>query len=135
MTVRNRPKEAGTRYERIIADYCTEHGLPWDRASLRGGNDLLDLAGCLPMGWLVGCKSIKRGVPMSERLFSAMDQCHAAKDSLARLAAAGKLALPDREVIPVQVMRRAGAPTGRSYVVTELDWFLNLAQQRARAGW
>lgn len=131
----NRPKEAGTRWERIVADYCTENGLPWDRAPLRGANDLLDLAGCLPMGWLVGCKSIQRHVPMSERMWAAMDQCHTAAENLHSLADAGKLALPPREVIPVQVMRRAGAPTGRAYVVTELDWFLELARQRARAGW
>jgi hypothetical protein len=131
----NRPKAAGTKFERIIADYCHDKGMPWDRAPLRGGNDLLDIAGCLPMGWLIGCKSIQRGVPMSERLFAAMDQCHSASANLAALAAAGRIHLPPQEVIPVQVLRRAGAATGRSYVVTELDWFLELARQRAKAGW
>ncbi len=120
------PKRAGTAWERKVADYAQAHGLPWDRAPLRGSRDLLDLQGCLPGGWLVGCKGIKRGVNMGDRMSEAMRQCERALVNLEHARPVGYRA----DVIPVQVMQRSGYPVGKAYVVASYDDFLRLAAIR-----
>lgn len=110
MSHNNKPREAGTRFERQVADYYNDRGLPWDRAPLRGRKDLLDLAGPLAAGWLVGTKAKSGDAPL--KLYDAMNQARRAVDNLPGHLQDG--------VIPVQVVQRARHSTAESYVVMEL---------------
>src|SRR5260370_32431931 len=66
----------GAKWERVVADYARDiYALPWDRAPLRGTRDLLDIQGCLPAGFLVGCKGIRRGSSVGAKIRQAMCQC------------------------------------------------------------
>ena len=160
---------AGPAWERTVADYAAErYGLPWDRAPLRGARDLLDLQGCLPAGFLVGCKAIRRvksaeqwlaeepGISglshamklglkdayragqkatFGAKISEAMDQCDRALVNIGRPATRdgnGRLLVDCGGIVPVQVMQRSGYPPGKSYVVTELDYFLDLAVRRQK---
>jgi hypothetical protein len=127
---------AGPNWERIVADYASQvYGLPWDRAPLRGTRDLLDLQGCLTAGFLVGCKAIRRGSAFGAKISEAMDQCDRALINLGRPAdkdGNGRLHVDSGGIVPVQVMQRSGYPTGKAYVVTELDYFLDLAVRRLK---
>jgi len=118
------PKRAGRAFENQIVEHANAAGFPWDRAPLRGRRDLLDVTGCLPDGWLLGAKSTSRGVSAAEKLYDAMDQ---AGRAMAWLADRGA---PAGDVVPFQIIQRPGAPVGRSYAVTEYDWFLRLARER-----
>ncbi len=126
----------GARWERVVADYARDvYALPWDRAPLRGTRDLLDIQGCLPAGFLVGCKGIRRGSSFGAKISEAMDQCDRALLNLGRPSAAngnGRLHVDCGGIVPVQVMQRAGYPPGKAYVVTELDYFLDLAVRRQK---
>lgn len=128
---------AGARYERAVADYCHEvYGFPWDKAPLRGRRDRLDITGCLDYGWLIGCKAIHRGVSFGTRISEAMSQCDTALVNVGRPAEPdrrGFLVVDSGRIVPVQVMQRSGYPTGKHYVVTQLDYFLRLARERADA--
>ena len=121
----NPPKARGTAWERRVADHAAAAGLPWDRAPLRGSSDLLDIVGCLPDGWLIGCKAISRRGNLADRMSKAMDEGRAALANAARL-------YPGRtsDVIPVQIVQRQGFATGRAYAVMEYDEFLRLVQMR-----
>jgi hypothetical protein len=44
----------------------------------------------------------------------------------------GHLVVASEGVVPVQVMQRSGYPPGKAYVVTELDYFLDLAVRRQK---
>jgi hypothetical protein len=127
---------AGPNWERVVADYARDvWGLPWERAPLRGNRDLLDIQGCLPAGFLVGCKSIRRGSSFGVKISEAMDQCDRALVNLGRPAGRdgnGRLHVDSGGIVPVQVMQRSGYPAGKSYVVTELDYFLDLAVRRSK---
>jgi len=127
---------AGAQWERVVADYASErYGLPWDRAPLRGARDLLDLQGSLAAGFLVGCKAIRRGTQFGQKVSEAMDQCDRALVNLGRPAKSdgnGRLLVDCGGIIPVQVMQRSGYPAGKAYVVTELDYFLDLAVRRTK---
>ena len=119
----NAPKRAGTAYERKVADHAKARGLPWDRAPLRGPRDQLDIQGSAPAGFLVGCKGIKRGVSMNDRLAEAMAQVHRAKDNyLADGNAPGWRA----GIVGVQILQKSGAPIGQHYAVMEYDDLLAL---------
>jgi hypothetical protein len=122
----NRPRRAGSAYERKVADYAQKSGFPWDRAPLRGARDLLDITGCLAAGWLIGCKAIGRGVALSKRMSDAMNQ---ADEALTNLEALKPVGYRD-DVIPVQVLQRSGFPIGKAYVVMDYDNFLRLAKIR-----
>ncbi len=126
----------GAKWERIVADYARDiYALPWDRAPLRGSRDLLDIQGCLPAGFLVGCKGIRRGSSFGAKISEAMDQCDRALLNLGRPAGKdgnGRLHIDCGGIIPVQVMQRAKYPAGKAYVVTELDYFLDLAVRRQK---
>jgi len=165
--------QAGPRWERTVADYARDAwGLPWDRAPLRGSRDLLDIQGCLPAGFLVGCKAIRRKKSAADwlaeqeeaqpryraalidvyedltaaynagrqatfgaKISEAMDQCDRALVNLGRVStkdAHGHLVVRSEGVVPVQVMQRSGYPPGKAYVVTELDYFLDLAVRRQK---
>jgi len=129
--------QAGSRWERIVADYARDQfGLPWDRAPLRGTRDLLDIQGCLPAGFLVGCKAIRRGTVFGQKISEAMDQCDRALVNLGYQAhkdGQGHLLVVNHGgIVPVQVMQRSGYPPGKAYVVTELDYFLDLAVRRQK---
>jgi hypothetical protein len=129
--------QAGPRWERTVADYARDAwGLPWDRAPLRGSRDLLDIQGCLPAGFLVGCKAIRRGTSFGQKISEAMDQCDRALINLGRpvrpLEGTAYAAVDCGGVVPVQVMQRSGYPPGKAYVVTELDYFLDLAVRRQK---
>jgi hypothetical protein len=127
--------QAGPRWERTVADYARDaYGLPWDRAPLRGSRDLLDIQGCLPAGFLVGCKAIRRGTSFGQKISEAMDQCDRALINLGRPGMRrGALTFVDSGgIVPVQVMQRSGYPPGKAYVVTELDYFLDLAVRRQK---
>jgi hypothetical protein len=124
---------AGPAWERKVADYAhDEYALPWDRAPLRGTRDRLDITGCLDDGWLVGCKAIMRGSTFGERVSDAMTQCDRALVNVGRPAITrqGVLYVESGRIVPVQVMQRSGFPVGKSYVVTQLDYFLRLAVLR-----
>jgi hypothetical protein len=127
---------AGPNWERAVADYASQvYGLPWDRAPLRGSHDLLDLTGCLPAGFLVGCKAKRKGTTFGAKISEAMDQCDRALLNLGRPAVKdgnGRLHVDCGGIIPVQVMQRTSYPAGKSYVVTELDYFLDLAARRQK---
>ena len=120
----NGPKDRGTAWERRVADHAAAAGLPWDRAPLRGSNDLLDIAGSLPDGFLVGCKAISRKGNLADRLSAAMEQGRQALANLDRL-------YPGHSggVIPVQIVQRQAYPVGRAYWVMEYDDGLRLVQR------
>lgn len=128
---------AGPKWERTVVDYAHEtYSLPWDRAPLRGRRDRLDVTGSLDDGWLVGCKAIHRGVQFGQRVSEAMDQCDRALVNVGRPATEdrrGFLVVDPGRVVPFQVMQRSGYPVGKAYVVTQLDYILNLAV--ARRAW
>ena len=131
----NRPKRAGSAYERLVADYCAAEpwDLPWDRAPLRGSRDLLDLQGPQAAGFLVGCKAITRGTAFGQRISEAMDQCDQALVNLGQAATVnghGYRIVQAGGIVPVQVMQRPGYPLGKNYVVTQLDYFLGLVRER-----
>lgn len=125
----------GSTWERVVADYAASAGLPWDRAPLRGTRDLLDIQGSLPGGWLVGCKGIRRGTEFGAKISGAMDQCDRALLNLRhpyKTDGNGRLLVESNGIIPVQVMQRSGYPTGKAYVVLQLDHFLDLAVRRQK---
>jgi hypothetical protein len=129
--------QAGPRWERTVADYARDAwGLPWDRAPLRGSRDLLDIQGCLPAGFLVGCKAIRRGTSFGQKISEAMDQCDRALINLgnpsSRNYGSAHIVVASEGIVPVQVMQRSGYPPGKAYVVTELDYFLDLAVRRQK---
>ena len=121
------PNRAGREWENKVIDHAAEHGYDWQRPRRRGRRDLLDVNGCIEDGWLIGCKAVQRGVPMTKKLWAAMDQCHRAMGYLPRNINA-------EQVIPLQVIQRPGVGVGQAYAVTEYDWFLRLADMR-RKGW
>lgn len=135
---------AGQQYERNVADYAAQTwGLPWDRQILRGASDLLDLTGTLPSGFLVGCKAKRRGTEFGAKISEAMDQCDRAMLNLNRFLPEdqwaaqsrngnGHLIITPNGIVPVQVMQRTGYPIGKHYVVTQLDYFLDLAVRRSK---
>lgn len=130
---------AGARFERAVADYAhDEYEFPWDKAPPRGRRDRLDITGCLDYGWLIGCKAIHRGVLFGTRISEAMTQCDTALVNVGRAAVPdpqgrGFLVVDSGRIVPVQVMQRSGYPIGKSYVVTQYDYFLRLARERAEA--
>jgi len=128
---------AGANYERRVADYCHDvYGFPWDKAPPRGPKDRLDLTGTLDYGWLIGCKAIHKGVPFGTRISEAMTQCDVALVNVGRPAETdrrGFLIVDAGRVVPVQIMQRSGYPIGKHYAVTQLDYLLNLATERAEA--
>lgn len=132
---------AGSDYERVVADYAADRGLPWERAPLRGSRDLLDLQGTIPSGFLVGCKAKRRGTEFGTKISEAMDQCDRALINLNHYLPElrevtkdghGHLIVASAGIIPVQVMQRTGFPVGKHYVVTQLDYFLDLAIRRQK---
>lgn len=118
------PKRAGRRFELDTVRYCNENGFPkWEPGVVRGRRDLLDIVNSMHDGLLIGCKAIEPGVPMSQKLWRAMDQCHRAMDHLPRN-------VNPETVTPFQVIQRRGAGSvGSSYAVTELDWMLRQAAE------
>jgi hypothetical protein len=127
--------EAWKAWERTIVSLAQDHGLPWERRLRLGDNhDLLDVDGCLPGGWLVGAKSIRRGVSLSGgKLNDAMHQSDRALLNLARPAlkdGKGRLLINCGGIIPVQVIQRSGYPASKAYAVTEYGYFLELAAER-----
>jgi hypothetical protein len=126
---------AGAKWERTVVDHMAEaYGFPWDRAPLRGRRDRLDVTGCLDFGWLIGCKAIHRGVSFGQRVSEAMTQCDAALVNVGRPAEQdrrGFLVVDSGRIVPVQVMQRSGYPVGKAYVVTQLDYLMRLARERA----
>ena len=101
---------------------------------LRGARDLLDIQGCLPAGFLVGCKAIRRGTSFGQKISEAMDQCDRALVNLGKeyTKMNGRLYVTSAGIVPVQVMQRSGYHPGKAYVVTELDYFLDLAVRRQK---
>ncbi len=130
--------EAWKRWERTVVAQAQAYGLPWERRLRLGDNhDLLDLDGCLPGGWLVGCKSVMRkgGASRQMKMSEAMDQCDRALINIGRPSQRdgnGRLVIECGGIVPVQVLQRSGYPPGKSYVVTELDYFLRLAVDRQK---
>lgn len=120
------PTRAGAEYERDVAKYARSHGFPeWERRRGQGpGRDLLDLTGMLGDGWIIGCKSLERGVDAGRRLNSAVTQNRLA---IATLAERGT---PTTGIIPVQILLRRSWPIGDSYAVTTYDKILELAAER-----
>jgi hypothetical protein len=128
---------AGPNWERLVADYAADRGLPWERAPLRGSRDLLDLQGTLPAGFLVGCKAITRkgAASFGAKLSEAMDQCDRAlvnNGHPSQRDGNGRLFVASLGIVPVQVMQRSGYPVGKAYVVTQYDYFLDLAARRVK---
>jgi hypothetical protein len=120
-------KKTGTAYEvRIERDLFAPAELPWERAVQRGNRDLLDFTGCLPMGWLIGAKALRRksGETPADKLNDAMLQCRRAVDNL---EARG---MPAEDVVPVQIIQRPGYETAQHYVVMEARDFLKLVAER-----
>lgn len=128
---------AGPKWERTVVDYMHDHyEFPWDRAPLRGRRDRLDVTGCLDYGFLIGCKAIHRGVNFGQRVSEAMTQCDAALVNVGRPAETdrrGFLVVDAGRIVPFQVMQRSGYPPGKAYVVTQLDYMMRLARDRADA--
>jgi hypothetical protein len=126
--------ESWKAWERTIVARAQDRGLPWERRLRLGDNhDLLDVDGCLPGGWLVGAKSIRRGVQFGHHISAAMDQCDRALLNIGRPARRdgnGRLRVDSGGIIPVQVMQRSGFPAEKAYVVTEFGYFLDLAVMR-----
>lgn len=111
-------KRAGREWEKSILIPARAAGFrAWDVAPLRGRRDLLDITGTLPDGLLIGAKAVQRGVPMSSKLWAAMDQCDRALLNVPRN-------YDPAAILPVQVLQRSGADVGAAYAVTEWDWLL-----------
>jgi hypothetical protein len=130
------PNRAGGKWERRVVDYLVEaYGRNWDRAPLRGRRDRLDVTGCLDDGYLIGCKAITRGVAFGQRVSEAMAQCDQALINVGRPVVdadrRGFLVVDSGLIMPLQVMQRSGYPTGKAYVVTELDYWARTAVERA----
>jgi hypothetical protein len=124
------PKRAGRAWERTVVDHANAAGFStWERAPLRGARDLLDIQGTLPDGLLIGTKALSRTASEAQKLAPAMDQCHRA---MANLALKVPAAIDIDDVIPWQILQRAGKPVGQAYAVTEYDYFLKLAAERPR---
>jgi hypothetical protein len=135
--------DAWKSYEREVAEHARlRPGLQnWQRRLRTGDNaDLLDLDGPLPLGWMVGCKSVQQktrikpcqrcghsDANIGTRLWQAMDQSDQAMTNLAKILGAH----PDG-VFPFQVLRRTGRPIGEHYAVTTYDRFLDLVELRAK---
>ncbi|HEY6275769.1 MAG TPA: hypothetical protein VIX86_05515 [Streptosporangiaceae bacterium] len=114
-------------WERRVAQHARDKGLPWDRRLRLGDNhDLLDIDGCLPMGHLVGCKSVRRGSSVGARLFDGMDQAQRAKKNAHTM-----YGVQADELIGWQILQRTGYPAGRAYAVTEYDDMLALVLELA----
>ena len=124
----NPPRERGTAWERRVVDHAQAAGLPWERAPLRGTQDLLDVQGCLPDGWLVGCKAISRRGNLADRMSRAMAE---AQTALLRVKLMWPRVQAD-DVVPVQVVQKQGKPVGEAYVVMEYDDFLALVLERRK---
>jgi hypothetical protein len=127
--------EAWKVWERRVVAHAQEYAdMPWKRRLRLGDNhDLLDVDGCLPMGWLVGCKAIRRGVTFGAKISEAMDQCDRALLNVGRPRRQdgnGRVVVDSGGIIPVQIMQRAGYPVGKAYAVTEYDYLLDLARER-----
>ena len=127
----------GSVWERTAVDHAAGEpfNLPWDRAVLKGNRDTLDTTGCLPGGWLVGYKGIRRGTEFGAKISAAMDQCDRALLNLGHPSVSdghGKLLVASQGIIPVQVMQRSGFPAGKAYVVMQYDHFLDLAVRRQK---
>jgi hypothetical protein len=129
---------AGARWERAVADYAAEaYGFPWDKGPQRARRDRLDITGCLPYGWLIGCKAIHRGIVIGQRLSEAMDQADQALINVGRPAIRdrrGFLLVDNGPIVPFQILQRSGYPIGKAYAVTEFDYFLRLAVERGTIG-
>jgi len=130
--------EAWKAWERAIVCLAQDRGLPWERRLRSGDNhDLLDVDGCLPGGWLIGGKSIRRGVSLSGgKLNDAMLQSDRALINLARPAVKdgkGRLLIDCGGIIPVQVVQRSGYPASKAYAVTEYGYLLELAVERMKS--
>ncbi len=123
MTHNNMPREVGTRFEVVCVTRAQERGLPWDRAPLRGTADLLDMQGCQPAGFLVGCKAITRPAHPDGKLGPAMKEARAAANRWEKMTGS--------PIIPVQIIQRATQRSqprnpGQAYAVMEYDDFLTL---------
>lgn len=117
-------KRSGREWELRGVAYANEQGFAWDVAPLRGRRDLLDFTGCLDSaGLLVGAKARETGVPMSQKLWRAMEQCHRAMEHLPR-------SVDPSTVVPFQLIQRRDTTIGGAYAVTEYDWLLRLARER-----
>lgn len=121
----NAPKRAGTAYERRAAEHAQAKGLPWDRAPLRGKRDELDITGSAAAGLLVGCKGIRRGVAMGDRLAEAMAQGRAAVENYHKRRPVGHR----DDIHAVQILQKSGAPIGQHYAVMEYDDLLAIAKR------
>ena len=69
------------------------------------------------------------------KISEAMDQCDRALVNIGRPSSRdgnGRLVVDCGGIVPVQVMQRSGYPPGKAYVVTELDYFLDLAVRRQK---
>lgn len=121
-------------WERTVVAAAQDRGLAWDRRLRLGAHDdLLDVDGCLREGWLVGAKSIRRGVSFGAKISEAMDQCDRALINIGRphrQDGRGRVLVDSGGIIPVQVMQRSGYPPEKAYVVTEYGYFLDLAVAR-----
>lgn len=136
----NAPKKMGTAWERRVVEAAQDRGIPWDRAPLRGSRDLLDTTGCLPMGWLVGAKALRRTgaeTNLGKRMDEGMKQANRALVNVGELAAQ-RGQDPDATlagVVPVQVVQRAGYPVLQAYTVMEYRFFLDLVEMRRDWNW
>lgn len=125
----NPPVEQGTAWAERVAAYAREHGFAWDRSALHGAHDLLDITGCLPDGWLIGCKALSRKGNLGDRLSDAMHQNRRAAVNLDRHYPGLKVR---EDVHTAQVVQRQGYGVGRAYVVMEYDEFLALVEERRK---
>ncbi len=112
------PREVGTRHEVRCVAHAQDRGLPWDRAPLRGTADLLDVQGCQPAGFLVGCKAMRKPANPEGKLGPSMKEGRAAAGRWEKLTG--------NPIIPVQVIQRSGYPIGQAYAVMEYDDFLSV---------
>ena len=118
--------EAWKEWERDIAREARKYGLPWERR-LRGGDpdDMLDIDGPLPDGWLIGGKHLTRTGNLSDRMSAAMLQCDRAMVNLAK-----RYPGHHSGVVPVQIIKRQGYTVDKAYAVMQYDRFLGLVLAR-----
>lgn len=103
----NRPKIAGTRFERAVADWFCNHGFPYcERQVLRGAKDRGDLLG-IP-GWALELKATKT-ISLADALTEA--KTAAANSGADRYAA---------------IIKRRSHQTKDAYVVMTLEQFAEL---------
>lgn len=114
----NPNKDKGSKFERDVARYLTEHGIECERTRAGWADDRGDLDGPGLVNFAVECKDVGR-----IDLAGFCDQ--------ALMEALHKAKATRRNVTPVVVVKRRQRPVADAYCVVSLDWMTQLLKDHA----